>query len=151
MTVTKTYLINMLFPYKAFVFHCTCHSTKTLPHSYTASFSMKTCFYETKYNFYRRKTIYCFWKYIKNKDNVRLDTFLNFSYASIYLQSKTFALKWDCKNFLKLHMQWRWPGPFLKSPSKFYKYHNIYPINIHPNNIYLKTACFIGCSIFSFF
>ena len=36
-----------------------------------------------------------FWKYIKNKGEVTLDSFRNFAYFSSYLRLKSFARKQD--------------------------------------------------------
>ena len=60
---------------------------------YVASFSIRTCFYETssvfylKHKTYFHKTISFFWKFSKYKGYVTLNTFGNFAYFSIYLQS----------------------------------------------------------------
>ena len=76
-------------------------------HSYTASLSIRTRFYETNNIFYFKnlsdlhKNVYDLWMYIQNESNVSLDTFRNFAFVSTYLQTKTVARKEDCAIFFK--------------------------------------------------
>ena len=68
---------------------------------YATSFLRKTILCETNNIFYSlgnqiwHKTNDIFWKYIKNKDEVTLDSFRNFAYVSSHLHLKSFAWKRD--------------------------------------------------------
>ena len=83
---------------------------RTFPHSYAASFSIKTLFCKTNNIFYSLenpiwdKTKQWFWKYIKNKGKVTLESFRNFVYVSSYLHLKGFAQKQDYIISQKLQM-----------------------------------------------
>ena len=73
---------------------------RIVTHCYAASFSRKTLFSKTNifYSLENRiwdKTKYWFWKYIKNKGKVTLESFRNFAYVSSYLHLKSFAWKRD--------------------------------------------------------
>ena len=83
-----------------------CHK---VTHCYAALFSIKTLFCKTNI-FYSLekwiwdKTKYWFWKYIKNKDKITLESFQYFAYVSNYLHLKSFAWKQDYKISQKLQM-----------------------------------------------
>ena len=83
---------------------------RTFPHSYATSFSIKTIFCKTNNIFYSLenpiwdKTKQWFWKYIKNKGKVTLESFRNFVYVSSYLHLKSFARKRDYIISQKLQM-----------------------------------------------
>ena len=70
-------------------------------YSYAALFSRKINLCETKSIFYSlrncvwQKMNDIFWMFIKNKDEVTLDSFRNFAYLSSYLRLKRFAWKRD--------------------------------------------------------
>ena len=68
-------------------------------HRYTAVFSWKVSLCETNNIFYSQgdciwhKMNSIFWKYIKNKSEVTLNSFQNFAYINSYLGLKSFAWK----------------------------------------------------------
>ena len=74
---------------------------RIVTHCYAASFSRKTILCETNNIFYSlgnqiwHKTNDIFWKYIKNKDEVTLDSFRNFAYVSSYSHLKSVPWKQD--------------------------------------------------------
>ena len=75
-----------------------------------ASFSINMLFCKTNNLFYSLenriwdKTKQWFWKYIKNKGKVTLESFRNFAYVSSYLHLKSFAWKRDYLISQKLQM-----------------------------------------------
>ena len=83
---------------------------RIVTHCWAASFSIKTSFCKTNNIFYSLenriwdKTKQWFWKYIKNKDKVTLESFRNFAYVSSYLHLKSFAWKRDYLISQKLQM-----------------------------------------------
>ena len=72
-----------------------CNHKWTFTHSYAASFSLKVVLSETNIIFYSQgkcvwhKMNNIFWKYIKTKDELTLDSFWNFAYVSSYLRLKS--------------------------------------------------------------
>ena len=74
---------------------------RIVTHCYAASFFFKKLFCKINNIFYSLenriwdKTKQWFWKYIKNKDKVTLESFRNFAYVSSYLHLKSFAWKRD--------------------------------------------------------
>ena len=76
-----------------------------------ASFSIKAPFCKTNNIFYSLenqiwdKTKQWFWKYIKNKGKVTLESFPNFAYFSNYLHLKSFVWKRDYLISRKLQMR----------------------------------------------
>ena len=72
-----------------------CSHKCTFPHSYAASLSRKIVLSETNIIFYSQgkcvwhKMNNIFWKYIKNKGEVTLDSFQNVDYVSSYLRLKS--------------------------------------------------------------
>ena len=98
-TTAKTYFLHYDIWVKLYRFYHTCYFTRTFPHSYAASFSMKTCFYKINIFCLRTKQIYSKTlpfskKKIRNKTNVFFETFRNFVYVNSYLKIKIFAPKW---------------------------------------------------------
>ena len=71
---------------------------------------------------YFHKTISYFWKFNKSKDQVILDTFLNFAYYSSYLKTKT-CLEKRLYNIFKTTDAIMWANTILESHLKFYKNH----------------------------
>ena len=88
-----------------------------LTHCWASSFFIKTSFCKT-YIFYSLenriwdKTKYWFWKYIKKKGKVTLESFRNLSYVSSYLHLKSFAWKRDCLISQKVQMPKTLSRPF---------------------------------------
>ena len=86
-----------------------------VPHYYAASVSIKyiilLVFCKTNNIFYSLenqiwdKTKQWFWKYIKNKGKVTLESFPNFAYFSNYLHLKSFVWKRDYLISRKLQMR----------------------------------------------
>ena len=87
-------------------------------HSYAATFSWKITLCETNNifcspgNLIWHKMNSIFWKYIKNKDGVTLESFPNFAYVSSYLPLNSFAWKRDCVICSKVQMPGTWLRPF---------------------------------------
>ena len=70
---------------------------RIVTHCYTASFSIKTLFCKTNNIFYSLenpiwdKTKQWFWKYMKNKGKIMLESFRNFAYVCSNLHLNSFA------------------------------------------------------------
>ena len=83
---------------------------RIVTHCYAVSCSIKTLFSKTTNIFYSLenriwdKTKQWFWKYIKNKGKVTLESFRNFAYVNSYLHLKNFAWKRDYIISQKLQM-----------------------------------------------
>ena len=113
-------------------------------HSYTASFSIRICFYETNkknffsffiFYFYLRKNVNCFWKWIQNAGNVTLRTFQNFFLCQQLFANKDLYMKTRLCNIFKTNntktlikstsespnklLQMPWKTTTLKQPIKF--------------------------------
>ena len=96
-----------------FILYYSHDCAKTFPHSYAmfrCLVSIKALFCKTNNIFYSLenpiwdKTKQWFWKYIKNKGKVTLESFRNFAYVNSYLHLKNFAWKRDYIISQKLQM-----------------------------------------------
>ena len=111
---------------KLYMAYCTCDGTCWFPHSYAASFSRKLILSETNNIFYsQRNCIWhklnsIFWKYIKNKGEVTLDSFRNFARVNSYLRLKSFAWKRYWPISLKWNMLRYSVRPFLNALTELY-------------------------------
>ena len=99
---------------------------RIVTHSNAASFSRKVILCETNNIFYSReyqvwhKDDIRFWKSVKNKAEVTLDSFRNFAYVSSYLHLNDLTWKRDYAISSKLQMLQTSPRPFWKALIKFY-------------------------------
>ena len=91
---------------------------RIVTHRYAASFSWKLVLCKTNNIFHRlgnciwQKMNNIFWKYIKKKGEVTLDTFRNFAYVSSYLRLKSSAWKRDCLISPEVQRPQTWLSPF---------------------------------------
>ena len=91
---------------------------RMVTHSYAASFSLKIILNEANNFFFSQeyqlleKVNDRFWKYIKNKGEVTLDTFPNFAYVSSYLHLNTLTWKRGCTITSDVQMPRSLPTPF---------------------------------------
>ena len=121
----KLILLQMIFQWKLCKLHYTCYEAHTLKcfqivtHSCTASFSIKTHFYETNNIFSLtdlRKNIKNFWKCIHNESIFSFDTFRTFAYVSCNLQDH--CKKTRLCNIFKIINQDINEGSILECPNK---------------------------------
>ena len=88
-TTAKTYFLHYDIWVKLYRFYHTCYFTRTFPHSYAASFSMKTCFYKIN--------IFC----LRTKNQCLLWDFSKFCLRQQLLENKDICTKMSSCNIFK--------------------------------------------------
>ena len=104
--------------WKSYTLNCSYKCPCTFLHSYTASFLRKVILCKTNNIFCSQEYwVWCivnaiFWKFIKNKLGVTLDSFPNFADVSSYLTLKIFPWKRDYEISQKIQMPQNSTRPF---------------------------------------
>ena len=104
--------------WKSYTLNCSYKCPCTFLHSYAASFLRKVILCKTNNIFCSQEYwVWCivnaiFWKFIKNKLGVTLDSFPNFADVSSYLSLKIFSWKRDYEISQKIQMPQTSTRPF---------------------------------------